>query len=405
MLPENDGARRFTTPTGNHPDEKEPQQRTPSAVDGSADKQQWRKGSRQDRQLAVLKAISAAAEKSSNDTRTLDERFQQDVVPWVYRRHPYLRYLSERDQLMLFGALWWAHHGWKVFPTNGKIPAIPSPHARGHRCKGQCGLDGHGSRDATTDRDKIIEWWSGRCSGRNVSVVIPDHYLCLDLDPRHGADGALAALESEHGALPPTLTIVSGRGDGGTHRIFRRRLGQLHATIAEGIECKAVSVAPPSIHPDTGNEYVLEDRSIADAPEWLLRLAIKPAPPTREQRWQQEGPSAFDAFNARGESDWHDLLTRHDWQLVWGDPDEGESCWRHPDATHETSAKLVEGTDGLRRLYVFSTSTAFEASTPGSPCGHDYFDAVATLEHDGSRAALYRHMTRNPLGSKDIHHG
>lgn len=51
-----------------------------------------------------------------------------------------------------------------MFPLsrNSKLPAIKNPHDRDSEeyqsCKGECGLDGHGLRDATTDINKIMQW-------------------------------------------------------------------------------------------------------------------------------------------------------------------------------------------------------------------------------------------------------
>ena len=56
--------------------------------------------------------------------------------------------------------------GYEVFPLRGKVPAIANPHPPGsyqrEHCKGECGLDGHGVLDATTDVDRILAWWSAR---------------------------------------------------------------------------------------------------------------------------------------------------------------------------------------------------------------------------------------------------
>jgi hypothetical protein len=341
--------------------------------------------------------------------RSTEEWFLDVVVPVLYREYPDLAvHYSEHEQLMLLNALWWRHFGWAVFPTRGKVPAIASPHrdADGNRvstgCKGECGLDGHGHHDATTDAFQIIRWWTGPARGADISAVVPDHYLCLDDDPRHGGDESLARLQAEHGELPETLEFVSGRGDGGRHRFFRRCPGELNPTIAEGVEVKQVSVMPWSLHDTTGMPYELVDRPVAESPEWLLRMAVKPpappAPPRPRRKSPYTGPPVIEDFNASG--DWGDLLTRHGWRCVSGDPDDGHSMWRHPDATHETSASLREDADGKRRLYVFSTSTPFEPTTPGSPCGHDYFDAVAVLEHGGDRAALMRAIRKDLFGKR-----
>ena len=61
---------------------------------------------------------------------------------------------------------------WKVFPLNGKLPAIPNPHPRGSRerqhCKGECGMHGHGVLDATDDISTVAHWWGDRYRGCNI---------------------------------------------------------------------------------------------------------------------------------------------------------------------------------------------------------------------------------------------
>jgi hypothetical protein len=72
---------------------------------------------------------------------------------------------------------------------------------------------------ATTDAAQILHWWDA-CPDANIGCVI-DHYLVVDLDPRNDGLESLAQLEAQHGPLPPTWTVISGRGDGGTHRYYR----------------------------------------------------------------------------------------------------------------------------------------------------------------------------------------
>ena len=43
--------------------------------------------------------------------------------------------------------------------------------------------------------------------------------LALDIDPDHGGNETLVALESEHGSLPPTVEQITGSG--GRHLLFK----------------------------------------------------------------------------------------------------------------------------------------------------------------------------------------
>jgi Bifunctional DNA primase/polymerase, N-terminal len=56
-------------------------------------------------------------------------------------------------------ALEYAARGVPVLPLSGKLPRIPAAHTPGDplygQCKGQCGREGHGVHDATTDPDQV----------------------------------------------------------------------------------------------------------------------------------------------------------------------------------------------------------------------------------------------------------
>jgi hypothetical protein len=104
----------------------------------------------------------------------------------------------------------------------------------------------------------------------------------IDIDPRNGGD--LAELESLTGPLPTTLTVWSGRNDGGRHLYFLRPLGSLTSTkLPQGIDLKVngYCIAPPSIHPATGQPYQWGNHPIARlvAPvPYKLRELLRPTP-------------------------------------------------------------------------------------------------------------------------------
>src|SRR5688572_31833039 len=88
-------------------------------------------------------------------------------------------------------ALYWAEEGWPVFPLRpgDKIPLFPSPHPKGSearaKCKGECGLVGHGVLDATRDADKIRKWW-GQNPTAGIGGAATDR-LIFDFDYEKGA--------------------------------------------------------------------------------------------------------------------------------------------------------------------------------------------------------------------------
>lgn len=299
---------------------------------------------------------------------------------------------------MLTAALQLAAAGWPVFPLTGKVPTIPSAHPQGDplrgSCKGECGRDGHGMIDATTDPDRIGQWWS-TWPGANVGVRPPQNVMVLDVDPRHDGDRSLDALQAAHGPLPVTLTAVSGRGDGGAHRYYRRPVGKISARgLGPGIDLKTCSgyvVAPPSVHPDTGRAYawVDPDAPVADPPAWLVEV-LRPAPPTPappRRPGRSLGPltgdSIADLFTEA--TTWRDVLEPHGWRSLDVDGDADGARWLHPAATSSCSATVRHGC-----LFVYSTSTVLPTTETGDPHGLTRFRAWAHLNHRGDLSAAAR---------------
>ncbi|MGO1539707.1 MAG: bifunctional DNA primase/polymerase [Leucobacter sp.] len=165
-------------------------------------------------------------------------------------------------------ALSLAAAGWRILPLRGKIP-----------------LTRHGVKDASANPDQVRQWWAGRAQ-HNIGARVPGHLMVLDLDPRNG--GTLNHLEAAHGGpLPETLTVYSGRGDGGRHLYYRHPGGRLSARrLPEGIDVKTESgycVMPPSMHPDTGQPYQWgSGQHPAPLPQSLLTLLQPPAPKRAE---------------------------------------------------------------------------------------------------------------------------
>lgn len=155
--------------------------------------------------------------------------------------------MADKNKL-LSAALWYAKHGFSVFPCRpDKSPATP-----------------HGFKDATQKEETIREWWrknpramigvaTGAASG---GLVVVD----LDIDEEKGKDGAavLREWEREHGAFPDTVQTLTPRG--GVHLWFRGAGFKSRADIHEGVDIRADGgyiIAPPSMRFD-GKEYCFE---------------------------------------------------------------------------------------------------------------------------------------------------
>jgi hypothetical protein len=139
-------------------------------------------------------------------------------------------------------------------------------------------LTAHGHKDATTDEKQIGACWK-KNPHANIGVPTGIHFWVLDVDPRHGGDESLQALIYKHGAMPGTLQQITGGG--GRHYCFKipESLTIGCGNIGPGLDIKGAGgyiVVAPSIHPDTGKEYVwdgaepVHKQPILDAPPWLI---------------------------------------------------------------------------------------------------------------------------------------
>ena len=183
--------------------------------------------------------------------------------------------IQNENRSKLDAGLSYAALGWRVIPLAGKIPCLKDwPVA------------------ATIDNERIRHWFgSGRPhENANIGIVCGSEsgLVALDIDPRHGGDASLAALEAKYGALP--ATVESQTGGGGRHLLFKHPQDAAIANnsnrLGPGIDVKATGgqiVAPPSIHPDTGETYGWKvghrphDIELAELPMWLIELLVKPA--------------------------------------------------------------------------------------------------------------------------------
>lgn len=297
-----------------------------------------------------------------------------------------------------------AVNDWEVFPLRGKAPAIPNPHPKGsperQTCKGECGRQGHGLYDATSNVGQIAVWWGGPCRGTNIGLRPPRSMFVIDIDPRSGGLATLARWTHQFGVLPTTLTTISGRGDGGMHLYFQHPGGVISGKALRdtGIDLKdrgGYVLAPPSVHPATGCRYARVDAPVAKAPAWLVNL-LRPTPPPKSSPrrapvtvgsgfWSSSSSSIADEFTAR--TSWADILQPHGWRCLDADPDGDSARWLHPAATSACSATVKNGC-----LFVYSTNTSFDVTEAGDPHGYTKFRAHAVLNHRGDMSAAAREL-------------
>ena len=163
-----------------------------------------------------------------------------------------------------------------MLPVQGKIP-----------------LTAHGLLDASVDTNVLKSWWgvNGRFNGSNIAIRTGtgSDLVVLDVDTKNG--GMDSYKEMFEGKLPVTPTVRTGSG--GLHFYFKHKEAANSAgKIAPGIDLRGGKdgkdgyvVAPPSIHPTTGEAYewiiLPSEVEVAELPEFLLeiiRAASKKAP-------------------------------------------------------------------------------------------------------------------------------
>jgi hypothetical protein len=165
----------------------------------------------------------------------------------------------------------------------GRPDCTPGKHPQWHKDDLQ-----HGVLNATIDEEQIRAWWQ-RWSFANIGVACGKRsgFWVLDVDPRHGGDDTLAALERENGELPRTpeqLTAGGGRhlcfalpGDFEVRNIQRNAADE--SPLGKGLDLRgeggyvvgAGSAGPDETVWEWEAEHHPDDLPFQPAPEWLLR--------------------------------------------------------------------------------------------------------------------------------------
>lgn len=175
--------------------------------------------------------------------------------------------MSAGDDMLRAALTYSGRFGFAVFPCKprGKTP-----------------LTEHGFKDASKDPAQIRKWWE-RWPDANIGVATGSisGIVVLDIDPRHGGDDTLGALQAQCGKLPETPSVLTGGG--GLHFYFRHpgdNIPNSASQIGQGIDVRGDGgyvIAPKSVH-ESGKRYLWEASSridqmpLAELPDWLLKL-------------------------------------------------------------------------------------------------------------------------------------
>ncbi len=185
---------------------------------------------------------------------------------------------SPASNIMLNAALWYAQHGFPVFPVHNVRGGLCSCGDVGCAHPGKHPRTAHGFKDATRDPAQTQKWWK-KWPDANIGVPTGplSGLLVIDIDPRNGGDSSLDALVFKHGRPPATAEQMTGGG--GRHIVFRDPGVAVPKELAPGIDVKGTGgyvIVAPSIHP-SGRPYVWDGLNgakallnVADAPAWLL---------------------------------------------------------------------------------------------------------------------------------------
>lgn len=159
----------------------------------------------------------------------------------------------------------------------------------------------HGVHDATGDPEEVRRRWTRHPNANLALACGPESgVFVLDLDRKGAVDGfaSLARLEGLHSPLP--ITWTSETPSVGEHRFFRYPVDLVlrnkvglrvyhpdgSRTVYDGLDIRALggsACLPPSAKPHGSYCWKLKpsDVALADAPKWLLDLAVDPPPPPR----------------------------------------------------------------------------------------------------------------------------
>lgn len=142
----------------------------------------------------------------------------------------------------------------------------------------------HGIKDATTDLDKIKNWWN-MWPEANIGVATGkiSGFVAVDIDPRNGGTETVERLEQENSPL--NIDVHALTGGGGLHVLYKYPPDGLKGSkIKNGIDIKSDGgyiLVAPSNH-ISGKDYAWEissdpfENELPPFPEWFNKILIPP---------------------------------------------------------------------------------------------------------------------------------
>ena len=279
------------------------------------------------------------------------------------------------------------------------------------------------------DREQLDAWFSGSATGIGIITgAVSGNLEMLELEGRAVAEGCLdEAREIAYNSGLGELWEIIGKGyveqtpSGGLHWLYRiadepvpgntklaRRPGENDSVLvyAETRGEGGFVVTSPS-HGTThnsGNPWALISGSPAQIPMLSMEernalhsifMALD-AMPSKDslvsnlshEKQASDNTKPGDDFNTR--TSWKEILEPLGWKLLF--TSRGVGYWRRPGKSEGVSA--TTGRNDGDNLYVFTTSTSFEAERPYSK-----FAAFAHLHHNGDFSQAARALRAAGYGS------
>jgi hypothetical protein len=268
---------------------------------------------------------------------------------------------------------------------------------------------------ATDDSDVVTSWWSGdyKTYGIGIATGRTKHgqIFVVDVDDRDEYRGSdtLHDLEQRYGALPETVTAITGTG--GQHLYFYSPVevrNDAGSRLGVGLDIRGEGgqvLAAPTTHPN-GKQYQWVDgwspmeKRPANAPQWLLTLLttqpamIKPQGTTDLFLADPTTPSA----RYCAQTTWEQLLIPDGWTLAKTDR-HGEQHWTRPGKDTRDGISATIGHNGNDALIVFTSTIPWLPEG-----GYNRFGYMAARDHNGDwKQAAKTYLAHNTTPADPAH--
>jgi putative DNA primase/helicase len=249
--------------------------------------------------------------------------------------------------------------------------------------EGRAITSGYGQRLREACRDHgiedVLDALMGGCLTQSPSG---GYHMWYRVD---GAPRGNTKLARRPGTDQPIEVLIETRGEGG-YAVVPPSGGGVHPTGKPWTQHAGSPAGIPTI--------TAEQRDMLHAVANLLDempVEADPAPPVAV-RDAGSGKRPGDDYNDR--ATWDEILTPHGWTKA-GRLGPGYA-WRRPEKTDPGISATTGQREDADRLYVFTTSTAFESERP-----YTKFGAYALLEHGGDYGAAAKALRRAGYGEPD----